>query len=130
MRVGHAWSFNGARCVNADSMTRPTKRPRETLTLGQVVVERVLVGAFMTALDMAGWSLSLLVLDDLRVCRLDAPTRARPNALPCPASSYAASPAWSLPSCCLTGVLSLMTSKGWHVGTAGSVSTGCHLRAV
>jgi len=44
-----------------------------------VVVERVLVGAFMTALDMAGWSLSLLVLDDLRLCRLDAPTRARPH---------------------------------------------------
>ena len=42
----------------------------------QVEVERVLVGAFMTALDMAGLSLSLLLLDDARLARLDAPTLA------------------------------------------------------
>lgn len=39
-------------------------------------MERVLVGAFMTALDMAGLSLSLLLLDDARLARLDAPTLA------------------------------------------------------
>ena len=39
-------------------------------------MERVLVGAFMTALDMAGLSLSLLLLEDARLARLDAPTLA------------------------------------------------------
>lgn len=34
------------------------------------------MGAFMTALDMAGLSLSLLLLDDARLARLDAPTLA------------------------------------------------------
>ena len=36
----------------------------------------MLVGAFMTALDMAGLSLSLLLLDDARLARLDTPTLA------------------------------------------------------
>jgi triose/dihydroxyacetone kinase / FAD-AMP lyase (cyclizing) len=40
----------------------------------QVLVERVWVGNFMTALDMAGVSLSLMLIDDLRLRRLDAPT--------------------------------------------------------
>lgn len=43
----------------------------------QVRVERVYVGAFMTALDMAGLSLSLLKVDDQRLARLDAPTLVR-----------------------------------------------------
>ena len=54
-------------------------RPQDlslTLLMRQVKVERVLVGAFMTALDMAGLSLSLLLLDDTRLARLDAPTLA------------------------------------------------------
>ena len=34
------------------------------------------MGAFMTALDMAGLSLSLLLVDDARLARLDAPTLA------------------------------------------------------
>ena len=37
-------------------------------------VQRVYVGSFMTSLDMAGVSLTLLLLDDLRTCLLDAPT--------------------------------------------------------
>ena len=39
-------------------------------------MERVIIGAFMTALDMAGLSLSLLLVDDTRLARLDAPTLA------------------------------------------------------
>lgn len=39
-------------------------------------VPRVYVGSFMTSLDMAGFSLSLLLLDDARLAALDAPTQA------------------------------------------------------
>lgn len=38
-------------------------------------VERAWAGTFLTALEMAGCSLSLLEVDDQRVARLDAPTR-------------------------------------------------------
>ncbi len=41
----------------------------------QVSVQRLYVGSFMTALDMAGLSLSVLRLDDGRLQRLDAPTK-------------------------------------------------------
>jgi ATP-dependent dihydroxyacetone kinase len=41
-----------------------------------VEVERAWAGNFMTALEMPGCSLSLLVLDDARLGRLDAPTDA------------------------------------------------------
>ena len=43
----------------------------------QVEVSRLLVGTLMSSLDMAGFSLSLLVLDDARIAALDAPTQAR-----------------------------------------------------
>ena len=65
-------------CLAADiPLTRstPLHHPCD-FSLGQVNVERVLVGDFMTALDMAGLSLSLLLLDDLRLARLDAPALA------------------------------------------------------
>ena len=39
-------------------------------------VERVWAGTFLTAIDMAGCSLSLLKLDDTRLARLDAPASA------------------------------------------------------
>lgn len=39
-------------------------------------VERAWCGSFLTALEMAGCSLSLMRVDDLRLTRLDAPTRA------------------------------------------------------
>ena len=42
----------------------------------QVAVARVYVGPFMTSLDMAGFSLSLLLLDNARTAALDAPTQA------------------------------------------------------
>lgn len=41
-----------------------------------IVVERVWAGTFLTAIDMAGCSLSLLTLDDTRRARLDAPAAA------------------------------------------------------
>ncbi len=37
-------------------------------------IERVYVGTFLSALEMAGVSLSLMTLDDQRLARLDAPT--------------------------------------------------------
>ena len=44
----------------------------------QVEVARVYVGTFMTSLDMAGFSLSVLLLDDERVAALDADTQVCP----------------------------------------------------
>ena len=41
----------------------------------QVEVARVYVGTFMTSLDMAGFSLSVCVLDDQRIAALDAETQ-------------------------------------------------------
>ena len=41
----------------------------------QVIVTRVYVGTFMTALDMAGFSLSVCILDDQRIAALDADTQ-------------------------------------------------------
>ena len=41
-----------------------------------LVVERVYAGTFLTALEMAGVSLSLLQVDDARLAALDAPTEA------------------------------------------------------
>jgi dihydroxyacetone kinase len=41
-----------------------------------LIVERAWTGSFLTALEMAGVSLSLMALDDERLARLDAPTRA------------------------------------------------------
>jgi dihydroxyacetone kinase len=41
-----------------------------------VTVERVWVGSFMTALEMAGCSLTLLPVDDTTLARLDAPSTA------------------------------------------------------
>lgn len=51
---------------------------RAALQLGArgMVLERAYCGRFLSALDMAGLSLSLLRLDDARLARLDAPTAA------------------------------------------------------
>ena len=40
------------------------------------------VGTFMTSLDMAGFSLSVLVLDNERIAALDADTQVCPSHLP------------------------------------------------
>ena len=42
----------------------------------QLAVARVYVGSFMTSLNMAGFSLSLFLLDAARTAALDAPTQA------------------------------------------------------
>ncbi|MBV8616285.1 MAG: dihydroxyacetone kinase subunit L, partial [Acetobacteraceae bacterium] len=57
------------------------------LTGLEVTVERAWAGSFLTALEMAGCSLSLLRLDETRLARLDAPTRA--PAWPGPAAAGA-----------------------------------------
>ena len=48
-----------------------------------LVVERVYLGTFLSALEMAGISLTVLPVDDARLARLDAPTEAAawPNAV-------------------------------------------------
>ena len=45
------------------------------LATSGIVVERAWTGSFLTALEMAGVSLSLLKLDDERLARLDAPAQ-------------------------------------------------------
>ena len=45
-------------------------------------MQRLYVGNLMTALDMAGFSLSLLQLDDTRLQRLDAATQVHMYMLP------------------------------------------------
>ena len=57
-------------------MQRPLIHAISGWLLGtQVEVARVYVGTFMTSLDMAGFSLTVLVLDDERVAALDADTQ-------------------------------------------------------
>jgi dihydroxyacetone kinase len=52
------------------------------LEAGELIVERTYAGTFLSALEMAGVSLSILQLDDTRLAQLDAPTDAPawPNA--------------------------------------------------
>lgn len=52
------------------------RRALELLGERGIQVKRAWCGSFLTALEMAGCSLSLLILDDQRLARLDAPTRA------------------------------------------------------
>src|SRR6202012_3753943 len=52
------------------------RRALAVLRAKGVVVERAWSGAFMTALEMPGCSLTLLKVDDARLARLDAPTGA------------------------------------------------------
>ncbi|MEJ1975755.1 MAG: dihydroxyacetone kinase family protein [Acetobacteraceae bacterium] len=52
------------------------RRALAVLRLRGVVVERAWSGAFMTALEMPGCSLTLLKVDDARLARLDAPVAA------------------------------------------------------
>ena len=58
------------------------RRAIENLEARRLVVERVYVGTFLSALEMAGISLSVLRVDDSRLALLDAPTSAPawPNA--------------------------------------------------
>ncbi len=52
------------------------RRAVENLEARGALVERVYCGTFLSALEMAGVSLSVLRVDDLRLARLDAPTDA------------------------------------------------------
>jgi dihydroxyacetone kinase len=52
------------------------RRAIADLETRSLVLERVYSGTFLSALEMAGASLSVLVLDDTRLQRLDAPTSA------------------------------------------------------
>jgi dihydroxyacetone kinase len=47
---------------------------RAILPCVQLTVERLYVGPLMTALDMNGFSLTLMEVDDARLEMLDAPT--------------------------------------------------------
>ncbi|WP_435010253.1 dihydroxyacetone kinase subunit DhaL [Tundrisphaera lichenicola] len=60
------------------------RRALSNLTDRGIVVERAYAGTFLSALEMAGVSLSLLEVDEARLKRLDAPTEAPawPNAAP------------------------------------------------
>jgi dihydroxyacetone kinase len=67
-----------------------------------LVIERVYLGTFLSALEMAGTSLSVLPVDDVRLARLDAPTDAPawPNASARPRRTVepAAPPPVSIPT--------------------------------
>ena len=52
---------------------RPTKEVAKVLGEREFLVERSLVGSYLTALDMAGCSLTMLVVDDELVRLWDAP---------------------------------------------------------
>ena len=58
------------------------RRAIEWLEARGLRVERAYAGTFLSALEMAGVSLSVLLVDDARLARLDAPTDAPawPNA--------------------------------------------------
>jgi dihydroxyacetone kinase len=53
-----------------------TRRAVAVLRSRGLVIERVYLGTFLSALEMAGISLSVLPVDDKRLARLDAPTEA------------------------------------------------------
>lgn len=58
------------------------RRALSVLDTRKLLVERVSLGSFLTSLEMAGVSISVMLLDRQRLERLDAPTRATawPNA--------------------------------------------------
>lgn len=76
------------------------RRALSVLETQGIVVERAWAGAFLTALDMAGCSLSLMRLDDARLARLDAAATApawpgaasRPQPVRAHAATAAAAP--------------------------------------
>jgi dihydroxyacetone kinase len=66
----------------------------------RLVLERVYLGTFLSALEMAGVSLSVLPVDAERLARLDAPTDAPawPNAAARPRTATAAPPGSTVPT--------------------------------
>ncbi|WP_117192394.1 dihydroxyacetone kinase subunit DhaL [Rhizobium terrae] len=66
------------------------RRAHENLGRRGIVTERAWAGTFLTALEMAGFSISVLKVDDAAIRSLDAPTRAM--AWPGPTTGRAAEP--------------------------------------
>jgi triose/dihydroxyacetone kinase / FAD-AMP lyase (cyclizing) len=77
-----------------------TRRAIAVLETRGLAVERVYLGTFLSALEMAGVSLSVLPIDDERLARLDAPTDAPawPNAAARPRSRIVPPPEPPLPA--------------------------------
>jgi len=75
---------NGLGGTTAMELAIVARRALASLAERGIVVERAYAGTFLSALEMAGVSLSVLELDDARLARLDAPTAAPawPNAAP------------------------------------------------
>jgi dihydroxyacetone kinase len=80
---------NGLGGTPAMELSIVMRRALAWLSDRDIVVERALCGSYMTALEMAGCSLTLMRLDDDRLRRLEAPARALawPNAMLRPAAS-------------------------------------------
>ena len=74
-------NLGGTPTMRATAIARPG-RDRGAGVAPGYRVERAYVGTFLSALEMAGVSLSVLLVDDARLARLDAPTDAPawPNA--------------------------------------------------
>jgi dihydroxyacetone kinase len=75
---------NGLGGTTAMELAIVARRALSSLAKSGITVERALAGTFLSALEMAGVSLSVLELDDSRLARLDAETAAPawPNAAP------------------------------------------------
>jgi dihydroxyacetone kinase len=75
---------NGLGGTTAMELAIVARRALASLAKSGITVERAFAGTFLSALEMAGVSLSVLELDDSRLARLDAETAAPawPNAAP------------------------------------------------
>ena len=85
---------NGLGGTPAMELAVVARRAIAVLEARGIVVGRAYVGEFLTALEMAGVSLSVLRLDDARLARLDAPTDAPawPNAAARPRAGKVGAP--------------------------------------
>lgn len=66
---------NGLGATPAMELGIVARRALATLATSGIKVERALCGTYMTALDMEGCSLSLMLVDDERLALLDAPAQ-------------------------------------------------------
>jgi dihydroxyacetone kinase len=75
---------NGLGGTTSMELAIVARRASAFLHQAGIVVERAYAGTFLSALEMAGVSLSILEVDDARIARLDASTDAHawPNAAP------------------------------------------------
>lgn len=96
------------------------RRAVAVLERRKLAVERVYLGTFLSALDMAGVSLSVLTVDDARLGRLDAPTDAPawPHAADRPHAPTAPPPAPPAPAEVLVAPRPPHTALGKHLEAA------------